>query len=116
MLTLKANPPCSAWLVARKADRKLGERADHAVHLDRAAELASRHGQGWPDGPGATLPHALIRGIEPIAEQVEKDARHLLWRDLDWVQALGVVAFQSDVEALVLSAGAVIGEVQGFLD
>ena len=67
-------------------------------------------------GGPAVAAGALGGGIEPVAEQVEEHAGHLLRRQLDLLQRRGVVAFQGDVEARILGAGAVIGEVERLVD
>ena len=64
----------------------------------------------------AALALPLGGGVEAVAEQVEEDAGHLLRRHLDRREAGLVVALQGDVEALILRAGAVIGEVQRLID
>jgi len=64
----------------------------------------------------AGLAAALIGGIEAVANQVKEHARHVLRHDLDRCEGAVEVAFHRDVEALVLGAGAVIGEVEGLID
>ena len=58
----------------------------------------------------------LVGGVKAVAKEVEEDPRDLLGCQFDWLQPLGVVTFQSDVEVLVLGAGTVIREVQCLLD
>ena len=77
---------------------------------------ARRHGQGRAERAVAAVAGTLGGRIEAIAEQVEEDARHLLRRHLDRREAGLEVALQGDVEALILRSGAVIGEVQSFID
>ena len=84
--------------------------------LDRIAEIARRHRQGRPELRVAALALALGGGIEAIAEQVEEHAGHLLRHQFDRGEAAVVIALQRDVEALILGAGTVVGEVQGLLD
>src|SRR6516165_9489946 len=64
----------------------------------------------------AGLAAALIGGIEAVANQVQEHARHVLRHDVDRREVAVEVAFHRDVEALVLGAGAVIGEVEGLID
>ena len=66
--------------------------------------------------PVAAVAGTLVGGIEAVAEQVEEDAHHLLWRDLDRREAGLEIALQGDVEALVLRPGAVISEVERLID
>src|SRR5205823_7738132 len=84
--------------------------------LDRLAILARRHPQGRLERSVAALPGAPRSRIKTVAEQVEKDAGHLLRRHLYLLQRRGVVALQRDVEALILGAGTVISEVQRVVD
>src|SRR5262249_26219773 len=64
----------------------------------------------------ATFAATLVGGIEAIADEVEEHPHHVLRHDFDpreiWVEA----PLHHDVEALVLSAGAVIGEVERLFD
>jgi len=72
---------------------------------------ASGHLEGGAEaGTAARAP--LIGGIEPVAKEVEEDPRHILGNDFEGRDLLAIVSFQSDVEVLVLGAGAVIGEVE----
>ena len=59
---------------------------------------------------------ALVRGIEAVAEQVQQHPGDVLRVDLDRRDPVAEVAFQRDVETLILRARAVIGEVQRLLD
>ncbi len=70
---------------------------------------------GRKSGLGAVA-LALGGGVEAVAEQVQEDARDVLRDQLDRRDGGGEIALQGDVEALVLGAGAVIGEVQRLLD
>ena len=84
--------------------------------FDRVAEIARRHLQRRPEAGVRRLALALGGGIEAVAEQVEEDPGHLLRHQLDRREAAVELALQRDVEALILGAGAVIGEVQRLLD
>src|SRR5262249_38630698 len=84
-------------------------------HLDAVAELAGRDLQCRAVSAIA-LVAPLVGSIEAIADEVKEHARQLLRHDVDWSEVAVEVALQRDVEALILSAGTVIGEVQGLLD
>jgi len=55
-------------------------------------------------------------GIEAIADQVQQDPGDVLRHDLDRCKVPVEVAFHRDVEALILGAGAMIGEVERLFD
>src|SRR6516225_8446243 len=79
--------------------------------LDRLAQIAGRHLEGRAIGGLAIAAGALRGGVEAVADEVQEHAGHLLRRQLDR-RGRGVeIAFQGDVEARILGAGAVIGEV-----
>ena len=59
---------------------------------------------------------AFVRSIEAVGEQVEEHARDVLRRQLDRRNVRAVGPLQDDVEVLILGAGAVIGEIERFLD
>src|SRR6516162_1474268 len=59
---------------------------------------------------------AQASGIKTIADEVQEHPGHVLGHDLDRWDIAAEVALHGDIEALVLGAGAVIGEVQGLLD
>ena len=84
--------------------------------LDRLAEIARGHRQDGFERSVARLALALVGGVEAVAEQVEEHARHVLRRQLDRRDVLAVGALQGDVEVLILGAGAMIGEIERFLD
>src|SRR6202040_1432546 len=83
--------------------------------FDRLAEIVRRRCQGRLELGVASLPVALGGGVEAIAEQIEADAGDVLRHQLDRGDSRAEIAFQGDVEALVLGPGAVIGEVQRLL-
>ena len=64
----------------------------------------------------APLSRAFVGGVEAVAEQVQQHPRHVLRVDLDRRDAVAEVAFQRDVETLILGARAVIREVQRLID
>jgi len=97
----------------------LGRNADAIVahlDLDRIAEIPRRYLQRRLEFGVAVLPLALVGGIEAIADQVETDAGDVLGDKLDRSDRVGEISLQCDVEARILGAGTVIGEVQGILD
>ena len=55
-------------------------------------------------------------GIEAVADEVQEHARHLLRRQLDRCDSGVEVALQGDIEARILGACPVIGEVERFVD
>ena len=59
---------------------------------------------------------AFCGSIEAVAEQVEKDPRHLLGRHLDWREPSIELALHGDVEARILGASTVIRKVQRLID
>ena len=88
------------------------------AHADfhRVAELASGDLQRRLEPGASAVPRALVGRVEPVAEQVQQHPRHVLRVDLDRRDAVAEIAFQRDVEALILRARAVIGEVQRLID
>jgi len=70
------------------------------------AKLARRHLQCRSEARRGALVWPLSGGVEPVADQVEQHAGHLLRCQLDRGDAWVEVAFQSDVETRVLRAGA----------
>jgi hypothetical protein len=54
---------------------------------------------------------ALGGGVEAIADQIETDARDVLGHQLDRGHGVGKISLQRDIEARVLRAGTVIGEI-----
>src|SRR5689334_19472759 len=52
-------------------------------HFDHVAEIARRHFEGGLEIRLAPFALSLPCGIEPVAAEVEEDARHVLRRDLD---------------------------------
>src|SRR6516165_7294060 len=96
----------------------LGRNADAIVahlDLDRIAEIPRRYLQRRLEFGVAVLPLALVGGIEAIADQVQTDAGDVLGDKLDRSDRVGEISLR-DVEARILGAGTVIGEVQGILD
>ena len=59
---------------------------------------------------------SLVGRVKAVAEQVEEDAGDVLRHQLDRFQRRIEFLLQGDVEALIMGAGAVIGEVQRLLD
>src|SRR6516164_9099324 len=84
--------------------------------FDRIISLTGCHGEHGTERPIAISLCPLGGGVETVAKEVEKDAGDLLGGQLDRLKARRVVALQGDVEALVLGAGAVIGEVERVFD
>ena len=58
----------------------------------------------------------LRRRVEPVAEDVQQHPGHVLRVHLDRRDALAEIAFQRDVETLILRARTVVGEVQRLID
>ena len=85
-------------------------------HLDGLAEIARGHCERGFERPVVCCPPALVRGVKSVAEQVEKHARHVLRHEFDRRDVAAVLPIQSDVEVLILGAGAVIGEIERLLD
>ena len=84
--------------------------------LDRIAEVPRRHLEGRLELRIGRRLAPLVRGVEAVAEQVEKHPRHILRHQLDGRDRRAEIALQRDVEILVLGARAVIGEVERLLD
>src|SRR5215469_6884104 len=80
------------------------------------AEILRRYLQSGLELGVAPLPLALGGGIEAIAEQIEADAGDVLGGKFDRSNFVGKISLQRDVEARILGAATVIGEVQGLLD
>ena len=85
-------------------------------HLDGLAEIACGHCEHRSEVPVVCRPLALVRGVESVAEQVEKHSRDVLRHEFDRRDVRAVLPIQSDVEVLILGAGAVIGEIERLLD
>src|SRR5271166_2585357 len=103
--------PKAPYKLAPDLGRNAGAVVAHA-DLDGIAEISRRHLQGRRELRVASRLPALGRGVEAVAEEVETDPGDVLRHQLDWGDALTEIAFQGDVEILILGAGAVIGEVQ----
>src|SRR6266705_5201572 len=86
------------------------------LDLDRVAEIAGRYRQQRPKRAVTALLRPLVSGIEAVAEQVQEHPSHLLRRQLDLAQVAVIVLLKIDVEALILGAGTVIGEVQSLVE
>jgi len=65
---------------------------------------------------GRIVSRSHVRGVEAVAEQVQENPRDVLRVDLDRRDAFAEIPFQRDIEALILRAGAVVGEVQRLID
>src|SRR5262249_36913984 len=85
-------------------------------YFDRIAEIPRRHLQRRLELGVAPLPLALGGGIEAIAEKVQTDTGNVLRDKLDRSGRVGKISLQRDVEARILGAATVIGEVQRFVD
>ena len=86
------------------------------ANLDGIAEIAGRHRQGRAEIRSAVFAPPFGRGIEPITDQVDEHAAHLLRHQFDLSEIAVVVAVEGNIEALILGTGTVVGKVQGFLD
>src|SRR5215472_12711006 len=86
------------------------------VDFNRIAQIARRHLQGRLELRVAPLFLAFGSSIEAIIEQVETDAGDVLGDEFDRSYGLGEISFQCDVEARILGAATVMGEVQRLLD
>jgi hypothetical protein len=85
--------------------------------LDLIPEVARHHPQDRTINPAdfAVL-LAFLRGIKAVSEQVEKHAGDILGNQLDRTKTGVEVALDRDVEFLILSAGAMVGEIERLLD
>jgi len=88
--------------------------ADADLHC--LAEIARGHLQRRLETPVVSLLLAFGGGIKSVAEEVETDPADVLRHKFNRGDRVGIIALQCDVETLILGAGAVIGEVQRFLD
>src|SRR5690242_8225563 len=81
--------------------------------LDHLAEITCAHREHRAEIPIPIpgLAPALCGGIEAVAEEVEKDAGHVLRYHFDRHDAVIQVTLEQDIEILVLGTRAVIGEV-----
>ena len=82
----------------------------------RIAEIARRDFQRWFERWVVSLLLSFSGGIEPIAEQVQTDARDILRYQFNRNEVAGVIPLERDVEVLILGTATVVGEVQRFLD
>ena len=80
--------------------------------FDRPAEILRRRFRGRLEPGVASLFLALGGGVEAVAEQIETDAGHVLRHQFDRSDGRAEIAFQRDVELLILRARTVIGEVE----
>src|SRR5439155_4924576 len=85
-------------------------------HLDGLPDSARGHQKGRSKARFRALTLPLAGRVETVPEQVQEYPRHLLWRQFDLADVAVVVAVERNVERLILSTGAVIGEVQRLLD
>src|SRR6516165_9085253 len=79
--------------------------------FDHITEIARQHPQSRLEVRVASLPLAFGGRVKPIAEQVQTDTGNILGYEFDWGCPSGVIALQRDVEALILGAATVIGEI-----
>src|SRR5215470_16946910 len=83
--------------------------------LDGTADFARRDLQQRAER-GVSFAAAQARGIKTIADEVQEHPGHVLGDNIDRWDIAVKGALQSDVEALILSASAVIGEVHRLID
>ena len=83
--------------------------------LDRVAKILCRHLQRRAKAVARLAP-ALVGGIKAIAEQVEEHPCDVLRHHLDRSDNAIELPLQGDVEALILGARAMLGEVERLLD
>src|SRR5262249_49233592 len=85
-------------------------------YFDRVAEIARRHLQHRAKvrSGAVTLPPG--GRIKAVAEHIQKHSGHLLRRQRHRTETAVKLALQSDVEARILGARTVIGEVERLLD
>src|ERR1700722_18549115 len=81
-------------------------------HLNVFANISRGYRQRRSEFPIVGLSPALIRGVEGIAEEIEEHARHFLGHERDQSDLLPVGSVYRDFKFLILSAGAVIGEIE----
>src|SRR5271165_5146986 len=84
--------------------------------LDRVTEIARRHLQRRAEVRCDTVALAFGRRVKAVCEQVEENAGDVLRDYFDRGNRRLEIAFERDVELLVLGAGAVIGKVERLLD
>src|SRR5689334_9287902 len=84
--------------------------------FDRLAQVSGRDLEGRAIAGLAVAAGALVGGVEAVTKQVQKHAGHPLRRQLDRGGSGVELAFQGDVEARILGARAVIGEVERLVD
>src|SRR5215469_7704878 len=84
-------------------------------YLDRVAETLCRHRQYRPKAVAGLAP-AFVGGIKAVAEQIEEHPCDVLRHNLDRSDGAVEIALQGNVEALILGARAMIGEVERLLD
>jgi two-component system, NtrC family, sensor kinase len=85
-------------------------------HRDSPLRRATVDLGGARTGGIAALLQAFRGSVKPIAKQVQADTGNVLRDQFDWRGAAIVVAFQRDVEGLILSTATMIREVQRFFD
>src|SRR5581483_3215116 len=86
------------------------------LDLDRGAVVMRRDAEDRPKPGLAIGAGALVGGVEAVAEEVEEHPGDVLRHQLERFRRRVEIAFERDVEGLVLRPGAVIGEVQRLVD
>ena len=79
-------------------------------------EVLGRCRQGGFVVAAVRLCAALSRCVKSIGNQIQQNPCNVLWENIDFAGVAIKSPFQLDIEALLLSARPVIGEVEAFLD
>ena len=95
--------------------RNAGAIVAHA-DLDRISDIAGRYFQRGFETEVHATPSTPAGRKEAIAEEVQEYSGYVLRADFDCCNPVSEIAVQCDVKALVLCAGAVIGEIQRLID
>src|SRR5262245_9980088 len=85
-------------------------------NLNFVTEVFCRRSWGRLTNVAIALPLALCRRIEAVGDQVKESPRDLLRKNIDltgrWIEA----PLHIDLEALLLGASAMVGEIEALLD
>ena len=80
------------------------------------AEVLGRRRKGWLVVAAIGLCSTLGRCVKAVGNQVEQNPRNVLWEHVGFAGSGIKRLFQRDIEALLLGARPVIGEIEAFLD
>src|SRR4029453_18907629 len=84
--------------------------------LHTIAQTSGRGHKSWFIPINAGLRFSFRCRVKPVRNQVQKDPCNILWKDVGLASLRIKRSLQSNIEALLFGARAVIGEIKAFLD